>query len=72
MQKRKNEPIPEGWAQDKEGRPTTSTEEAYKSACLMPLGGSELTSGYKGYGLGVLVEIFCGILAGDIKFLLLT
>ena len=29
---------------------------------LMPLGGSELTSGYKGYGLAMLVEIFCGIL----------
>ena len=30
----------------------------------MPLGGSELTSGYKGYGLCQMVEVFCGILAG--------
>lgn len=30
----------------------------------MPLGGPELSSGYKGYGLAMLVEIFCGILAG--------
>lgn len=30
----------------------------------MPLGGSELTSGYKGYGLGAMVEILCGILSG--------
>lgn len=30
---------------------------------LMPLGGTEETSGYKGYGLAMLVEIFCGILA---------
>lgn len=30
----------------------------------MPLGGSELCSGYKGYGLAMLVEIVCGILAG--------
>jgi LDH2 family malate/lactate/ureidoglycolate dehydrogenase len=30
----------------------------------MPLGGSELTSGYKGYGLGAMVELFCGISAG--------
>ena len=32
--------------------------------CLMPLGGAEHTSGYKGYGLAALVEIFCGISAG--------
>jgi len=30
----------------------------------LPLGGPELSSGYKGYGLAMLVEIFCGILAG--------
>ena len=30
----------------------------------MPLGGAEQTSGYKGYGLAALVEIFCGISAG--------
>ncbi|KAJ8305519.1 hypothetical protein KUTeg_016064 [Tegillarca granosa] len=32
---------------------------------LMPVGGSELTGGYKGYGLAMLVEIFCGILSGS-------
>jgi LDH2 family malate/lactate/ureidoglycolate dehydrogenase len=32
----------------------------------MPLGGSEITSGYKGYGLGLLVETFCGVLAGEV------
>lgn len=31
----------------------------------MPVGGSEINSGYKGYGLGALVEIFCGILGGS-------
>ena len=31
---------------------------------LLALGGPELSSGYKGYGLGMLVEVFCGILAG--------
>ena len=33
--------------------------------CGLPLGGSEVTSGYKGYGLALLVEIFCGILSGS-------
>ena len=35
----------------------------------MPLGGAEQTSGYKGYGLAALVEIFCGISAGMIPFI---
>lgn len=64
MQRRKNQPIPEGWAQDIEGKPTTDAEEAIDTGCLMPLGGSEINSGYKGFGLALLVEIFCGILSG--------
>lgn len=31
---------------------------------LLPLGGSEETGGYKGYGLAFMVEILCGILTG--------
>lgn len=65
MQKRKHEPIPEGWAQDCDGKITTDAEIGYDSKRLMPLGGSELTSGYKGYGLAMLVEILCGVLAGS-------
>lgn len=64
MQRRKNQPIPEGWAQDINGNITTDANVAYNARCLMPLGGSEINSGYKGYGLGMLVEIFCGILSG--------
>ncbi|XP_069681972.1 uncharacterized oxidoreductase YjmC-like [Periplaneta americana] len=64
VQRRKGEPIAEGWAQDPEGRITTDADLAFKTSCLMPLGGAEITSGYKGYGLGLLVETFCGILAG--------
>ncbi|KAF5303720.1 hypothetical protein FQR65_LT00864 [Abscondita terminalis] len=66
MQKRKNQPIPHGWAQDRNGQSTTDAFEAYDAACLMPLGGLEMNSGYKGYGLGMLVEIFCGILSGSL------
>uniref|UniRef100_A0A182PDI9 Malate dehydrogenase n=1 Tax=Anopheles epiroticus TaxID=199890 RepID=A0A182PDI9_9DIPT len=64
MQRRKNEPIPVGWAQGPDGHPTTDASVAFETACLMPLGGTELTSGYKGYGLGAMVEVFCGVLAG--------
>ncbi|HYL39005.1 MAG TPA: Ldh family oxidoreductase [Bryobacteraceae bacterium] len=49
--------IPEGWAMDKEGVPTTDTETAL-NGLLMPLGG------YKGSGLAMLAEILCAVLSG--------
>jgi LDH2 family malate/lactate/ureidoglycolate dehydrogenase len=49
--------IPAGWAFDKEGKPTTETEQAYHGM-LMPLGG------YKGSGLAMMVEILCAVLGG--------
>ena len=59
--------IPLGWALDKEGKPTSQPEKALPSGggCGMPLGGAEETSGYKGYGLALMVEIFCGIMSGS-------
>lgn len=50
IQRRKGEPLPHGWAQDPEGNETTDPELAFQTGCLMPLGGPEITSGYKGYG----------------------
>lgn len=64
MQHRKGESIPEGWAADENGRLTTDAAVAQAARRLMPVGGAELTSGYKGYGLCQLVEVFCGVLAG--------
>lgn len=55
-------PIPEGWSVDKDGRATT---DPFQHAGLSPLGGTRATSGHKGYGLGVMVEIFCAQLAGN-------
>lgn len=49
--------IPEGWAMDSEGVPTTSTETAL-SGLLSPLGG------YKGSGLAMMAEILCAVLSG--------
>jgi LDH2 family malate/lactate/ureidoglycolate dehydrogenase len=62
----KETPIPKGWALDAHGNTTTNPARALPAAkgVLMPLGGEEIHSGYKGYGLGVLVELFCGILGG--------
>ena len=48
-------PIPEGWGVDAEGRTTTDAAAVVSG---MPLGG------YKGYGLALMVEVLCGVLAG--------
>lgn len=63
LQRRKGESIPSGWAQGPDGNITTDANVAFDTNCLLPLGGSEITSGYKGYGLGALVEVLCGISA---------
>lgn len=48
LQVRKEQPIPEGWALGRDGKVTTDAREAFDAGLLSPLGGSELTSGYKG------------------------
>lgn len=49
--------IPEGWAMDSEGVPTTDTQTAL-AGLLMPLGG------HKGSGLAMMAEILCAVLGG--------
>jgi LDH2 family malate/lactate/ureidoglycolate dehydrogenase len=49
--------IPAGWALDTRGVPTTDPAEAIQGM-PMPLGG------YKGSGLGMMVEIFCSVISG--------
>ncbi|CAD6217189.1 GSCOCG00004714001-RA-CDS [Cotesia congregata] len=61
----KEQDIPRGWALGSDGKITTDSGEALKNHKLMPLGGAEEHSGYKGYGLGVMVELLCGILSGS-------
>jgi (2R)-3-sulfolactate dehydrogenase (NADP+) len=48
--------IPGAWALDPEGRPTTDPEQAVKGT-LLPIGGP------KGFGLGLMVELFCSALS---------
>lgn len=64
IQRRKGATVPHGWAHDTKGNMTTDADLAFESGCLAPLGGDEITSGFKGYGLGAMVEVLCGILAG--------
>lgn len=64
IEQRKGKSIPRGWAVDKDGKETTDPAQVIGVGGLYPLGGGEVTSGYKGYGLGMMVEIFCGMLSG--------
>lgn len=57
MMARENQPIPEGWAINREGEPTTDGKEALEGSVL-PFGG------YKGYGLAVVNEIISAALTG--------
>ncbi len=50
--------IPDNWATDSSGVPTTDPNEALKGL-LLPIGG------YKGYGLSLFVDIFAGLLTGS-------
>ncbi len=54
---RRGEAIPEGWALDGEGRPTADPEAALQGT-MLPSGG------YKGFGIGLAVELFAAAAAG--------
>ncbi|WP_043829467.1 Ldh family oxidoreductase [Muricoccus aerilatus] len=51
------QPMPEGWAADAEGKPTTDPKKGLEGF-LLPVGG------HKGYGLAVMVDLFAGLLSG--------
>lgn len=52
-------PLPEGWALDAEGRPTTDPEAALAGA-MLPFGG------HKGSAMGTMIELLGAILIGDL------
>jgi (2R)-3-sulfolactate dehydrogenase (NADP+) len=56
--KQKGEPIPEGWALDAEGRPTTDAGAAL-AGTMLPLGGA------KGTALALMVELLAAALTGS-------
>ncbi|HEY8623617.1 MAG TPA: Ldh family oxidoreductase, partial [Casimicrobiaceae bacterium] len=62
---REGKGIPEGWALDESGRPTVDIARVRRGGGgLMPLGSSPVTGSYKGYALGQMVDILCGVLSG--------
>lgn len=70
MYNKMEKPLPEGWALDKDGHPSTNAPDVLKNIVakngggIMPLGGStEQLGSHKGYGYGMLCEIFSSILS---------
>lgn len=62
---REGKPIPAGWALDENAAPTTDIERVRRGGGgLTPLGSTAETSSYKGYALGQMVDILCGVLSG--------
>ena len=57
LRARRGEPIPPDWALDAAGEPTTGAEAAVKGS-MLPAGG------YKGFGVGLMVELLASALAG--------
>jgi len=58
MAMRKGERIPQGWALDRHGKPTTDPKEAIEHGSLFPIGGA------KGAMLALMFELLCTSLTG--------
>lgn len=57
--------VPEGWLADDHGNPVTDPAAFDRGAAhLLWLGGEPGTGGYKGYGLGLLVEVLAALTSG--------
>lgn len=57
LAKARDEEIPEGWALDSAGRPTTDPVEAL-AGVILPMGG------HKGYAISFMVDVLAGVLTG--------
>ncbi len=70
MYNKMSKPLPDGWALDKDGHPSTDAADVLKNIVakngggIMPLGGStEQLGSHKGYGWGMVCEFFASILS---------
>lgn len=50
-------PLPEGWALDSEGQPTTDAKKGI-DGLVLPM------AGFKGYGIALLIDVLAGLLSG--------
>lgn len=59
------ENVPLGWGINNQGALTQKPGEILQGGTLLPLGGPAELSGYKGYGLSLLVDLLAGVLSGS-------
>ncbi|PZC41841.1 MAG: Malate/lactate/ureidoglycolate dehydrogenase, LDH2 family [Chloroflexi bacterium] len=62
---RQGRALPAGWAVDAEGAASDDPAALRNAGALLPLGSDLSTSSYKGYGLGLMVDILSGVLSGQ-------
>jgi LDH2 family malate/lactate/ureidoglycolate dehydrogenase len=62
---RQGKQLPYGVAADENGVPTTDPNVARNARKLLPLGGTAELGSHKGYGLGLWVDVMCGLLSGN-------
>ena len=70
MYNKMGKPLPDGWALDQNGHPSNNAPDVLENIVnkrgggIMPLGGSsEMLGSHKGYGYGMLCELFSAILS---------
>lgn len=56
--KKLNKPLPDGWALDKDGKPTNDADEGI-CGMMQPM------AGFKGYSIAILIDIISGVLSGS-------
>ncbi len=59
LHRRAGDPLPEGWALDKDGAPTTDPEAALAGA-MLPFGA------HKGSAISTMIELLAGVMIGDL------
>lgn len=55
----RGERLPDGWALDRHGRPTTDPDAALDDGIVLPMGG------HKGYAISFMMDVFSGVLTGS-------
>lgn len=61
---RASQPIPKGWIVDGNGRNTINPRDMIEGGAQLPLGSERELGGHKGYCLGAMTDILCGVLSG--------
>lgn len=59
LHRRAGKPLPEGWALDRDGNPTTDPEAALAGS-MLPFGG------HKGSAISTMIELMAGVMLGDL------